>query len=54
MTRNARLISKKHGIDFIDIPGLFDGDIVILPDERFNYGEPVLSPSGFCKIKLLS
>ena len=31
---------KKHGIDFIDIPGLFDGDIVILPDERFNYGEP--------------
>jgi uncharacterized DUF497 family protein len=30
---------KKHGIDFIDIPELFDGDIVILPDERFNYGE---------------
>ena len=28
---------KKHGIDFIDIPELFDGDIVILPDERFNY-----------------
>jgi uncharacterized protein len=30
---------KKHGIDFIDIPELFDGDIVIFPDERFNYGE---------------
>jgi hypothetical protein len=30
---------KKHGIDFIDIPELFDGEIIILPDERFNYGE---------------
>lgn len=30
---------KKHGIDFIDVPELFDGDVVILPDERFEYGE---------------
>jgi uncharacterized protein len=30
---------KKHGIDFVDIPELFDHDIVVLPDERFNYGE---------------
>ncbi len=30
---------KKHGIDFIDIPELFEGDSIILPDERFNYGE---------------
>jgi len=30
---------KKHGIDFIDIPELFDGYMVILPDERFNYSE---------------
>lgn len=30
---------SKHGIDFVDVPELFDGDIVIIPDERFNYGE---------------
>jgi len=30
---------KKHGIDFIDVPELFDGDVVILPDERFDYDE---------------
>ena len=30
---------KKHGIDFMDVPELFDSDIVILPDERFDYGE---------------
>jgi uncharacterized DUF497 family protein len=35
-----RLINiKKHGVDFIDIPELFDGDIVIIPDERFDYSE---------------
>ena len=31
---------KKHGVDFIDVPELFDGDVVILPDERVDYGEP--------------
>ena len=30
---------KKHGIDFMDVPELFDGDVVILPDERLDYGE---------------
>ena len=30
---------QKHGVDFIDIPDIFDGEIVILPDERFDYGE---------------
>jgi uncharacterized protein len=35
-----RLINiKKHGIDFMDIPAIFDRDTVIIPDERFDYDE---------------
>ncbi len=30
---------RKHGIDFIDVPIVFDGYIVTVEDERFNYGE---------------
>ncbi len=30
---------RKHGIDFIDVPAVFDGDIVTLEDDRFSYGE---------------
>jgi uncharacterized protein len=29
----------KHGIDFIDIPEIFDGDIVTFEDDRYSYGE---------------
>ncbi|MCL1469906.1 BrnT family toxin [Argonema antarcticum] len=29
---------RKHGIDFIDVPIVFEGDIVTVEDERFNYG----------------
>jgi uncharacterized protein len=30
---------SKHGIDFIDVPVVFDGEIVTVEDERFSYGE---------------
>ncbi|MGL5135058.1 MAG: BrnT family toxin [Planktothrix sp.] len=30
---------RKHGIDFIDVAIVFEGDIVTVEDERFNYGE---------------
>jgi uncharacterized DUF497 family protein len=30
---------KKHGVDFNDVPEVFDGDTVTIPDERFDYGE---------------
>jgi uncharacterized protein len=30
---------RKHGIDFVDIPEVFNGDTVILEDPCFNYGE---------------
>jgi hypothetical protein len=30
---------RKHGIDFIDVLAVFDGDTVIVEDERYSYGE---------------
>lgn len=29
----------KHGIDFIDVPDVFEGDIVTIEDNRYSYGE---------------
>lgn len=30
---------RKHGIDFSDVPAVFDGSIVTVEDDRFDYGE---------------
>jgi uncharacterized protein len=30
---------SRHGIDFADLPPLFDGATVLLVDDRFDYGE---------------
>jgi uncharacterized protein len=30
---------RKHGIDFIDVPTVFEGNIVTLEDDRYDYGE---------------
>jgi uncharacterized protein len=30
---------RKHGIDFLDVPAVFDGAVVTVEDERFDYGE---------------
>ncbi|MCU0569004.1 MAG: BrnT family toxin [Oculatellaceae cyanobacterium Prado106] len=30
---------RKHGIDFTDVPVLFDGDILTVEDDRYRYGE---------------
>ncbi|MBP5975137.1 BrnT family toxin [Brasilonema sp. CT11] len=30
---------RKHGIDFIDVPEVFDGDTVTVEDNRYDYGE---------------
>jgi uncharacterized protein len=30
---------EKHGIDFADLPLLFEGRTVLLKDDRFNYNE---------------
>jgi len=51
--RKRRANVKKHGIDFIDIPEVFDGDVVILPDERFDYGEPRFIAIGILKSQVV-
>ena len=49
-----RLVNvKKHGIDFIDIPEVFDGDIVIIPDERFDYDETRFILIGILKSQVV-
>lgn len=30
---------RKHGIDFVDVPTVFEGSIVTIEDDRFDYGE---------------
>ena len=30
---------RKHGIDFVDVPAVFNGDIVVIEDNRYDYGE---------------
>jgi len=44
---------KKHGVDFIDVPEIFDGDVVIIPDERFDYGENRFIVIGVLKSQVL-
>lgn len=37
---NKRLANlRKHGIDFADVPSVFDGGTVMVEDDRYNYGE---------------
>ena len=31
--------ARKHGIDFRDAVEIFEGDTVLMEDDRFNYGE---------------
>ena len=51
--RKRRINVKKHGIDFIDVPDVFDGDVVIVPDERFDYGETRLIVIGILKSQVV-
>jgi uncharacterized protein len=45
---NKRLINiNKHGIDFKDALTIFDYDMVIIEDDRFNYGEQRLIAIGY-------
>lgn len=37
---NKRLANlDKHGFDFADVASVFDGDTIIVEDDRYNYGE---------------
>ena len=51
--RKRRANVKKHGIDFIDVPEVFDSTIVIIPDERFDYGETRFIALGILKSQVV-
>jgi len=51
---NKRLINiKKHGIDFIDVPAIFELDTVTVIDDRFEYGEVRYQTLGLLKSRVI-
>ncbi|MCC6500440.1 MAG: BrnT family toxin [Anaerolineales bacterium] len=44
---------RKHGIDFLDAASIFDGDTVIMLDDRFEYGEVRSIAFGLLKGKTI-
>lgn len=40
---------RKHRIDFVDVPAMFDAPMLIELDERFDYGEERWSGIGFLR-----
>jgi len=45
--------SRKHGIDFADAVTIFDGDTLVLLDDRFDYGERRYLAFGLLKDKVI-
>lgn len=44
---------KKHGIDFADVPPMFDGDVFTIEDLRFNYGETRYISFGLLQYRVI-
>jgi uncharacterized protein len=40
---------KNHGIDFVDVSEVFDGDTFTVEDDRYSYGEPRFVTFGLLK-----
>jgi len=45
---------RKHGIDFADVPAVFDGDILTVEDERLDYGEQRFVTFGLLKERIIA
>ncbi|NJN74808.1 MAG: BrnT family toxin [Limnothrix sp. RL_2_0] len=45
---------RKHGVDFIDIPAVFDGDIVTVEDSRYDYGEERFVTFGLLQRRVIA
>jgi uncharacterized DUF497 family protein len=45
---------RKHGIDFTDVPAVFDGDILTVEDERLDYGEQRFVTFGLLKGRVIA
>ncbi len=44
---------EKHGIDFADVPPMFDGDVFTIEDQRFEYGETRYITFGLLKFRVI-
>jgi hypothetical protein len=49
-----RINLQQHGIDFADLPPLFAGELVILEDDRYEYGERRYLAFGLLAGRLLA
>ena len=49
-----RINLQQHGIDFADIPNLFIGEIVVLEDDRYDYGESRFLAFGLLAGRLIA
>lgn len=45
---------RKHGIDFIDVPEVFDGDTVTVEDDRYSYGEQRFITFGLLQGRIIA
>ena len=44
---------EKHGIDFADVPPMFNGDVFTIQDQRFDYGETRYITFGLLKFRVI-
>jgi uncharacterized protein len=47
--KKRRINIRKHGIDFADVPAMFELDTVTVIDDRFEYGEIRYQTLGLLK-----
>ncbi|AFY60217.1 BrnT family toxin [Synechococcus sp. PCC 6312] len=45
---------RKHGIDFSDVPAVFDGDILTVEDDRYSYGEQRFVTFGLSRGRVIA
>lgn len=44
---------EKHGIDFADVPPMFDGNVFTIEDQRFDYGETRYIAFGLLQFRVI-
>lgn len=44
---------EKHGVDFADVPPMFNGDVFTIEDQRFDYGETRYLTFGLLKFRVI-
>jgi uncharacterized protein len=51
--KKRRINIRKHGIDFADVPAIFELDTVTVIDDRFEYGEIRYQTLGLLKSRVI-